>query len=97
MNAVLQGVVQIRGTATITGFHRYKLEYCLEGTCPQQGQWPLLSKEEFFAPVFDGVLMEWDTRTVPPGIYRLRLVVVKQDGNYYTPEPEVRVIVAAQR
>jgi hypothetical protein len=55
----------------------------------------LLDKNmRFEAPVTNGVLMDWDTRTVPSGAYWLRLIVVDNTGNYWPEYAEVRVVVA---
>ena len=84
--AALRGTIQIRGTADSDRLAYYKLELRPEG----DQTWGFLAR--FGQPVTDGVLMTWDTTTVSPGAYRLRLVVVDETGNY--PEPcEMRVIV----
>jgi hypothetical protein len=84
--AALRGTIQIRGTADSDRLAYYKLELRPEG----DQTWGFLAR--FDQPVTEGVLMKWDTTTVSPGAYRLRLVVVDETGNY--PEPcEMRVIV----
>ena len=46
------------------------------------------------SPVTNGTLvMTWDTNTVAPGVYWLRLIVVDTTGNYWAEMPEFRVSV----
>ena len=90
MNATLYGIVQFRGTATRPNFDYYKFEFKPEGA----KDWNFLVR--FDRPVVDGVLMEWHTTTVPPGVYWLRLIVVDKSGNYWPEFAELRVIVADQ-
>jgi len=86
MDAVLTGIVQIKGTANIDRFWYYKFEFRPEG----DPTWHFLTR--FEQPVTDGKLMDWHTYTVVPGTYWLRLVVVDETGNY--PEPcEIRVTI----
>jgi len=91
MNATLRGVVQFRGTATCPNFDYYKFEFKPEGA----KNWNFLVR--FNKPVVDGILMEWHTTTVPPGVYWLRLIMVDKSGNYWPEFAELRVIVAEQR
>jgi catechol 2,3-dioxygenase-like lactoylglutathione lyase family enzyme len=88
MNDTLRGIVQIRGTATRPNFAYYKFEYKPEGA----GTWNFLVR--FDRPVTTGVLMDWYTTTVRPGVYWLRLIVVDKTGNYWPEFAELRVIVA---
>jgi len=90
MNDTLQGIVQIRGTATRPNFAYYKVEYQPEGA----GTWNFLVR--FDRPITNGVLMDWYTTTVRPGAYWLRLTVVDKTGNYWPELAELRVIVADQ-
>lgn len=84
--ATLQGTIQVQGTATIDHFSYYKFEFRMD----KVQIWSFLTR--FSQPVTEGVLMAWDTTAMPPGTYRLRLVVVDETGNY--PEPcEISVIV----
>ncbi len=86
VDAVLTGAVRIRGSAAIANFAYYKLEVRAEGA----PEWSLLQR--FEEPVTEGVLALWDTSSLSPGTYWLRLVVVDTTGNY--PEPcQVRVII----
>jgi hypothetical protein len=68
----------IEGTASVDPFWYWKMELSTDGS-----HWTTLYRSE--SPVAAGRLMEFNTTTVPRGAYRLRLTVVKQDGNY--PEP----------
>lgn len=84
--ATLRGTVQIQGSANVDLFAYYKFEIWLESA----QVWGFMAS--FEKPVINGVLMNWDTTTVTPGDYQLRLVVVDQTGNY--PEPcEIQVTV----
>ncbi|MDW8317596.1 MAG: hypothetical protein RMN53_07130 [Anaerolineae bacterium] len=87
-NDRISGIVAFRGTAIRDGFQYYKFEFRPE-TRPDYAY-----LVHFEAPVVHGVLMEWDTRTVPSGPYWLRLVVVDRTGNYWPEFAEIRVIVA---
>ena len=68
----------VDGTATVESFWYWKMELSLDGQ-----SWTLLARDE--TPVLGGRLMAFDTTTVPPGRYPMRLLAVMQDGNY--PEP----------
>jgi hypothetical protein len=87
VNAVLKGVVEITGSASIDEFQFYKFE--LKGE-PTSWEWRTISTSD--TPVADGVLGIWDTSALPAGAYTFRLVVVDQTGNY--PKPcEVEVTI----
>ena len=73
---VLQGSVQIQGTATHPEFWKYELAAAPQGT----ENWFIITVSE--TPVVNGVLGVWDTRTVADGPYSIRLRVVRRDGNY---------------
>lgn len=79
VNAVLNGVVQILGSAEIENFDYYKLEFRSQEAL----EWAFLRRAE--EPVADGILGVWDTSSLPTGTYWLRLVVIDVSGNY--PEP----------
>jgi len=79
VNAVLQGPVQIAGSAYVDNFDYYKFEFRYEGA----SDWSFLQR--FDEPVADGLLGVWDTSTLPAGNYWFRLVVVKNDGNFVEP------------
>ena len=73
---VVQGVIEIQGTAVHPEFWKYELAAAPFGT----QNWFNLGVSE--SQVQSNVLGAWDTRTVPDGVYTLRLRVVRQDGNF---------------
>ena len=68
----------IVGTAAIPNHEYWKGEISADG----QG-WTMLYRSN--AAVQDGLLIEFNTRTVPRGAYQIRLTAVDRTGNY--PEP----------
>ena len=78
--ATVSGVVQFTGTANVENFQYYKLEL---GVGPSPTEWAFLFSRE--TPVVDGPLGSWDSSTVSPGTYTIRLVVVDRTGNYPPP------------
>lgn len=68
----------ISGTAEIADLDYWKGEISADG----QG-WTMLYRSA--QPVRDGLLVEFNTRTVPPGAYQLRLLAVDRSGNYPAP------------
>ena len=68
----------VYGTATIANLEYWKAELSADG----QG-WALLYRSA--VPVADGLLIEFNTRTVPKGAYQLRLLAVDRTGNYGEP------------
>ncbi|RLC82632.1 MAG: hypothetical protein DRI61_01760 [Chloroflexi bacterium] len=80
VNAVLQGPVQVIGTANIQNFQYYKLEFGI-GENPENWSFILSGNQ----PVINGVLGVWDPSPLPPGDYKLRLVVVDITGNFPPP------------
>ncbi|MBI2845571.1 MAG: hypothetical protein HYX86_03385 [Chloroflexi bacterium] len=82
VGASLAGVVEVRGTAAIENFWYYKLEF---GIGEGPGDWSWITAG--YEPVVDGFLGNWDTSTLPPGAYTLRLVVVDNTGNFPQPCP----------
>lgn len=78
-NAVVQGQVQIIGSADHPSFQFYVIEVSPE---PVTGtQWQIIGATHN-TPVISGVLETWDTTQVPDGSYTLRLRTVRLDGNY---------------
>ncbi len=77
--ARVAGVIQVSGVAAIENFDYYKFEF----RAATGGDWSFIERHN--APVNGGVLGAWNTDTVAPGEYELRLVVVDASGNY--PEP----------
>jgi len=88
MNAILNGPVQILGTANISNFQYYKVEV---GTGENPTSWSIFS-DIHKSPIAGGLLDIWDPSAYPPGVYILRLTVVDNTGNYPLP-CDVRVIV----
>jgi hypothetical protein len=81
------GVIQIVGAASIENFEYYKFEFRPAASAED---WNFINR--YNNSVVEGVLGDWNTDTVPPGEYELRLVVVDNTGNF--PEPCVtRLIV----
>lgn len=68
----------VSGSAAIANLEYWKAELSADGQA-----WALLYRSA--APVADGQLIEFNTRTVPPGGYQLRLVAVDKTGNYGPP------------
>ncbi len=88
MDAILNGPVQILGTANIPNFQYYKVEL---GSGENPTSWSLFS-DIHKSSIAGGLLDIWDPSAYPPGVYKLRLTVVDNTGNYPLP-CEVRVIV----
>lgn len=68
----------VYGTAAIPNLEYWKGEISADGS-----RWTLLYRSA--APVADGLLIEFNTRTVPKGAYQLRLLAVDRTGNYGEP------------
>jgi hypothetical protein len=88
MDAILNSPVQILGTANISNFQYYKVEV---GSGDNPTSWSIFS-DIHKSPIAGGLLDIWDPSGYPPGVYKLRLTVVDNTGNY-PPPCEVRVIV----
>lgn len=88
-NAVVRGVVAIRGTAQHPAFQFYKVEY---GVGEDPAGWNSIG-DIVRHPVEGGTLMTLDTAALPNGVYWLRLTVVDQTGNFPPPH-RVRVTIA---
>jgi hypothetical protein len=88
IDAVLNGPVQILGRANIPNFQYYKVEV---GSGENPTSWSIFS-DIHKSPIAGGLLDIWDPSGYPPGVYKLRLTVVDNTGNYPLP-CEVRVIV----
>jgi len=84
----LKGVVEIHGSANISGFQFYKIEY---GTGEKPDHWSSIG-DIHKQPVEDGLLGTWDASSFPEGVYTLRLTVVEVTGNF-PPPCDVRVVV----
>lgn len=68
----------IQGTANIANLSYWKGELSPDGS-----HWTMLYRSE--SPVKQGTLINFLTRTVPPGTYQLRLTAVDRTGNYPPP------------
>lgn len=77
-----RGIFQVKGSANSEPFQRYKLELA-PGANPNESKFFVLAEVQ--VPVTNGVLAEWNSATMPPGAYTLRLTVVKPDGNWFEP------------
>ena len=77
--AIVSGVIQIVGSATISDFGYYKFEFRGNGFY----DWTFIQR--FDEPIIGGILGAWDTSSVTSGEYELRLAVVDQTGNYPPP------------
>ena len=89
-NAIVRGLVSIRGSATHPQFQFYKVEFARE---PVTGENFAIIGAIHEQQVVDGQLEVWDTTQVPDGSYTLRLRVVRLDGNY-SEYSVVQVVVA---
>jgi len=78
-NDVLRGRIEIIGWADDPDFWRYELHFAHE---PVEGNWVSVEGIVYHQPVINRRLGRWDTTLVPNGRYRLRLRVVRRDGNY---------------
>jgi len=78
-NATVSGTVEIKGTADIPNFGFYKYEMARPGAA----LWLTIGAGR--QPVKDDLLGRWDTTTLPPGEYILRLVVTDTNGNAMPP------------
>ena len=74
VNDVVSGVVEIRGSANIADFGFYKFEIAAANT----ENWLTIQAGD--EPTVDDNLGFWDTTQLEPGNYKLRLVVVDNQG-----------------
>jgi hypothetical protein len=83
----LSGAVDVAGTANLPNFSFYKFEVQWPGST----EWVTL--QSFDTPVAGGFLGTWDTtpEAYQPGVYKFRLVVVDNTGNF--PEPCVISVI----
>lgn len=82
------GQVAVQGQANILNFSQYKFEITGPST---NGAWVVVAN--FTTPIIDGFLGTWDSTSLMPGNYTLRLVVSRVDGSFPTP-CEVPIIIA---
>jgi hypothetical protein len=92
-NAVVQGTIQITGSADYPSFQFYIVEVSPEPITGDQWQIVGVIHEQ---PVINGVLETWNTSQVPDGSYTLRLRVVRLDGNYSEGFSQQVVVANAQ-
>jgi membrane peptidoglycan carboxypeptidase len=86
---IVSGVVQVYGTANAPAFGNYELQY---GISHDPGAFSTAISGPYGAPVFDGLLGEWDTSALNSGPHTLRLVVRDSFGSEF--EQRARVFVA---
>ncbi|MBI5033594.1 MAG: hypothetical protein HZB51_23980 [Chloroflexi bacterium] len=85
-NGIVSGFIEIKGTATDPNMEYWKIEYRPEASTV----YDQLNKSN--KGITDDVLARLSTKTVANGVYFIRLVIVKKDGNFPTP-CEFRVTV----
>lgn len=80
-NSVVSGVTPILGNAQFDSseIQFYKIEY--RGMA--DGSWITIG--ETHATPKSGVLETWYAEALPSGVYQVRLVLVKRDGNFLVP------------
>ena len=80
IGSIVQGSINIIGSAQFSqsDIAYYKVEF---GSGSNPGTWITMGTGHS-APVDAGVLETWQTGSLRPGPYALRLVLVKPDGNY---------------
>ena len=76
--STISGDVPVFGTALIEPFQKFELHYKLEPS----GDDAYIYFTGATSPVMDGQLGVWQASSLAPGVYSLRLRVVKTDGNY---------------
>jgi hypothetical protein len=75
----INGVIVVKGTASIQNFGFYKYELA------QPGETTWLTIQAGRDIIQDGDLGQWDTRTLAPGDYMLRLIVTDNQGESLEP------------
>ena len=85
----VRGTVDIRGSASIPEFGFYKYEAAPAGS----EAWATIAAGR--DPIVDGSLGQWDTSSLAPGDYELRLVASDNQGRAL-PACQIRVRVAPQ-
>lgn len=89
-NDTVSGQVLVEGEANILNFAQYKFEINGPAT---NGVWVVVGT--FVTPIPAGVLGTWDSTSLLPGNYLLRLVVLRVDGTFPTP-CEVPIVILEQ-
>jgi hypothetical protein len=87
MDSQVSDRIEIRGTATHPIMQYWKVEYRTDGNL----SYAMLSNGD--TPVANGILGALSTKTLPNGVYWLRLNVIQKDGNYSMP-CEIRITIA---
>jgi 1A family penicillin-binding protein len=87
--STVHGVVQVVGTVQLPNFHHYDAQYGV-GDDPQGWGW---ISGPHLAQVRDGLLTEWDTAHLAPGLYALMISAF--DREQHRVEGRVQVYVAA--
>lgn len=78
VGSAVAGDVPVIGTAVIDPFQKYEIHYKLEPS----GDDAYIYFDGGTTPVVNGQLAIWRASGLAPGVYSLRLRVVKLDGNY---------------
>jgi len=87
MDSQVTDIIEVRGTATHPILQYWKVEYRTDGNT----NYAMLGNGD--APIVNEVLARLATRTLPNGVYWLRLMVVQKDGQY-PPPCEIRFTIA---
>lgn len=87
MNSTVSGLLEIHGTAAQPDMQYWKVEFRPDSITTYSGL------NNTTTPVTDGILARWSTKTVPNGLYFVRLVIVQKDGNFGNP-CEIRITVS---
>ena len=87
MNSRVSDLIEIRGSASKADMQYWKLEYRSEGSATGV----VLMQSD--ALIINGVLTRLSTKTLPNGVYWLKITVVQKDGNYPLP-CEIRITIA---
>ncbi|MEW5720471.1 MAG: hypothetical protein AB1817_17740 [Chloroflexota bacterium] len=87
MDSQVADIVEVRGVATHPILLYWKVEYRTDGST----NYAMLGNGD--APVTNDILARLSTKTLPNGVYWLRLTVVQKDGNYAVP-CEIRITIA---
>jgi hypothetical protein len=85
----IYGIVPVVGTVQLPNFERYEVQYGIGGN-PQGWGWV---SGPHLAQVRDGLLAEWDTTHLAPGLYTL--LITAFDREQHRIETRVQVYVAA--
>jgi len=83
----LQGLIEIRGTAKVSDFSHYIVEY---GLGPDPLGWAPIAGP-IWAMVESGLLAQWDTSLLENGLYTVRVRAFDHQGNYW--EARVRITI----